>query len=95
VTTADYRAKVNEEHPDYRAIHSTRIEKATRTLITAHALEYDDLLRQPGSSLQWSKAELRRRHNDEWREILRGVPGTLRDVRLGLTLERIKAWPWS
>lgn len=94
MTTAEYREKINAEHPEYRTIHSTRIEKATRILINEYPLEYDSLLRS-GPSHPWAKAELRRRHNAEWRTILATVPGTVRDVRLGLTLERMKAWPWS
>lgn len=94
MTTAEYREKINAEHPEYRTIHSTRIEKATRILINEYPLEYDSLLRS-GPSHPWAKAELRRRHNAEWRAILATVPGTVRDVRLGLTLDQIKAWPWS
>ena len=94
MTTAQYREKIIAEHPEYRTIHSTRIEKATRILINEYPLEYDSLLRS-GPSHPWAKAELRRRHNAEWRAILATVPGTVRDVRLGLTLERMKAWPWS
>ena len=94
MTTAEYREKINAEHPEYRTIHSTRIEKATRILINEYPLEYDSLLRS-GPSHPWAKAELRRRHNAEWRTILATVPGTVRDVRLGLTLDQIKAWPWS
>ena len=93
MTTPEYREKINTEYPEYRTIHSTRIEKATRILINEYPLEYDDLLRSR-TSTQWAKAELRRRHNAEWRAILATVPGTVRDVRLGLTLERMKAWPW-
>ena len=94
MTTAQYREKINTEYPEYRTIHSTRIEKATRILINEYPLEYDSLLRS-GPSHPWAKAELRRRHNAEWRAILATVPGTVRDVRLGLTLDQIKAWPWS
>ena len=94
MTTAEYREKINAEHPEYRTIHSTRIEKATRILINEYPLEYDSLLRS-GPSHPWAKAELRRRHNAEWRAILATVPGTVRDARLGLTLDQIKAWPWS
>ena len=94
MTTAEYRDKINTEYPEYRTIHSTRIEKATRILINEYPLEYDSLLRS-GPSHPWAKAELRRRHNAEWRAILATVPGTVRDVRLGLTLDQIKAWPWS
>ena len=94
MTTAEYREKINAEYPEYRTIHSTRIEKATRILINEYPLEYDSLLRS-GPSHPWAKAELRRRHNAEWRAILATMPGTVRDVRLGLTLDQIKAWPWS
>lgn len=94
MTTPEYREKINAEFPEYRTIHSTRIEKATRILINEYPLEYDDLLRS-GHSYPWAKAELRRRHNTEWRAILATVPGTVRDVRLGLTLERLREWPWS
>lgn len=94
MTTPQYRDKLNAELPHYRTIHSLRIEKATRILIISQALDYDDLLRR-GNGTQWARAELRRKHNDEWREILSQVPGTVRDVRLGLTVDEMRSWPWS
>ena len=55
MTTAEYREKINTEYPEYRTIHSTRIEKATRILINEYPLEYDSLLRS-GPSHPWAKA---------------------------------------
>ena len=89
MTTAEYREKINTEYPEYRTIHSTRIEKATRILINEYPLEYDSLLRS-GPSHPWAKAELRRRLQSQY-------PGATwyERVRLGLTQDQIKAWPWS
>lgn len=95
MTTREYREKLNAELPEYRAIHSMRINKGDRILITRYALEYDQMLRSKDFTLYGARAELRRRHREEWREILREIPGTVRDVRLGLTLEELRGWPWS
>lgn len=95
VTTHEYREKINAELPEYRAIHSMRINKGDRILITRHALEYDQMLRSKDYTLYEARAELRRRHATEWREILRGIPGTIRDIRLGLTLDKLREWPWE
>ena len=91
VSSADYRDRINAEYPHYRMVHNTRIEKATRVLITHHALEWDKLM-VTSYSYQAAKAELRRRHRDEWRSILKEVPGTLGDVRLGCTVEDVRDW---
>jgi hypothetical protein len=86
-----YREKLNAEFPHYRAIHARRIDHATRQLIMRHALEYDELLHADERGSKWARAELRRRHNAEWRRILSRVPGTLRDVKLGLTIAEFTA----
>lgn len=88
---ADYRGRLNAELPHYRAVHSAHIDVASRKLIIAHAVEYDDLLRL-GHGFQWARAELRRRHRAEWRAILAQVPGTVRDVRNGTTVEEVREW---
>lgn len=92
--TAPYRERLNRELPNYRAVHSLRIAIATRELVTRHPLEYDELLHdERGRSAkrhQWARAELRRRHRSEWLNILKGIPGTVADVRLGLTVEALR-----
>lgn len=90
----EYQAKIHREYPDYRAIAAMRIDKATRELVNRYPLDWDDLLMRPRPSYQWARAELRRMHEPEWREILRAVPGTLTDVKHGWTLDDMKEWEW-
>lgn len=86
-----YRRRLHGELPAYRAVATARIAVATRELINRHPLDYDDAVLE-GHGVQWAKAELRRRHNPEWRKILAGVPGTVEDVRRGITAEEVRAW---
>lgn len=92
---ATYKERLDETDPTYKSIHATRIQLATRALIDLHPLSYDELLR---SDLTWSaaRAEFRRRHPEDWRRLLDATPGTIVDVRNGLTLEQLRdGAPWS
>ena len=86
-----YRRRLTAELPAYSAVATARILVATQALIDRYPLDYADAVLE-GHGTQWAKAELRRTHNAEWRSILARVPGTVNDVRQGLTADEVRAW---